>query len=331
MSAGPIPPSVGDLTVVVTNFNHQAYIEQCLDSIAAQTMPPKQVIVIDNCSRDDSVNVIENWLAQTGKQYTFIQHERDLGVCASMNEGLALATGRYFCNVSADDWIENDRFARQVTAFEQTDANTALLVSDIREVDAGGAKIVDHDFGARLGHMTGPEMQSELLSRLLAENVIPAPGTLMRTDLVREIGGYDEDLAFEDYDMWLRLSTRYAIAYQSGIVANYRILDSSLLRSTDRRVAVLRSEAAMLAKHAGSSEERDNVIAQRLVRIAGELLRLGSATALQRVLGYAMTVSAAPWLRRATRTSHMPGGLDRLKKKYATEFDLPRRPASTAS
>lgn len=309
-----------DVTVIVTSFNHQAYIEQCLDSIAAQTQLPRQVIVIDDCSQDDSPDVIEHWLTTSGQPFTFIRHERNLGVCASLNEALAIADGRYLCHVSGDDWEESDRLERQVSAFDREDADTAILVGDIREVDAGGASIFDHDFGKRLGHMAGPQMQSTLLSHLLAENVIPAPGVMVRTGLIREIGGFDEALAFEDYDMWLRLSTRYSMAYERGIVANYRQTGSSMLRNPTRRVSILRSEADMLAKHLGDGAQNDATIAHRLVRIAGQLLEIGATAALRRVLATALSASSEPWIRRAMRTSYLPGGLARVRRRHAVNF-----------
>lgn len=315
--------ALSDVTVVVTSFNHQAYVERCLDSLAAQSSPAQQIIVIDDCSRDDSANVIEHWLAQSGETYAFIRHERNLGVCASLNEALSQAKGRYFCHVSADDWEESARFELQTAAFEGADSNTSMLVSNIREVDAGGLTIIDHDFGKRLRLMTGPHGQLQLLHRLLAENVIPAPGVLMRTDLIREVGGYDESLAFEDYDMWLRLSTRYSIAYEPSIVANYRVLNSSLMRNHARRVSVLRSEGDMLSKHSGRTSEVDAIIAQRLIHIASELLEFGDATALRHVLSAALSLSHEPWLRRAQITTHLPGGIAHLRNTRSKEFGLP--------
>jgi glycosyltransferase involved in cell wall biosynthesis len=311
-----------DLTVVVTSFNHQAYVEQCLDSIAAQSVAPRQVIIIDDCSSDDSADVIQNWLTLTGLPYAFIRHDRNVGVCASLNEALALAQCAYFCHVSADDWEVDDRFEKQVLAFDHQSPDTALLVGDIREVDAGGGLIFDHDFGKRLGHVSGTSMQTELLSQLLRENVVPAPGVMMRTRLVREAGGYDETLAFEDYDMWLKLSTQYSLAYESGIVANYRVVGSSLTRDIVRRVSILNSEASMLARHLGERTTNDEIIATRLIHIAGQLLDLRAVGPLRRILTLAMTASREPWIRAALAATYIPGGLRRLRKAHGNELGL---------
>lgn len=331
ITEGPMPtmttpakslPSPADVTVIVTSYNHQAYLEQCLDSIAAQTRRPAQVIVIDDFSQDDSADLIEHWLREASQNYTFLRHEHNMGLNASLNEALAITDGRYFLHVSADDWAEPDRIERQLGALEIADERTAIVVSDIREVNAGGMTIVDHDFTSRLRPITGADSQPDALLYLLVENLIPAPGVLMRTALVLEIGGYDPRLAFEDYDLWLRLSARYSIAYEPGIVTNYRVVDSGLTRNRGHRVSMLLSEADMLVKHSGQNRKQDDVIWLRLVRIAGAILELQEAAAFRRVLGMAMAVSTEPWLRRARRTSVRRGGMKSIRRHQAKQFGL---------
>ncbi len=321
-------PNTADVTVIVTSYNHQAYLEQCLDSIAAQTVRPAQVIVIDDNSTDDSANLIEHWLRETSHDYSFLHHARNIGLNASLNEGLALAEGAYLIHVSGDDWVEPDRVERQVATMNNADPITALIVGDIREVNAGGATLVEHDFGTRLSGMTGLDGQPKLLGGLLAENNIPAPGVLMRTSAVREVGGFDEELAFEDYDLWLRLSTRHAIDHAPGIVSSYRIVDSGLTRNTSRRSSMLRSEAEMLAKHIGSSAENNETIRHRLIAIDGAILDLGSVADFRRVLELAIAASNEDWLKKLNREASRRGGLQRIRARFAAEFGLPVQTAA---
>ncbi len=309
--------------VIVTSYNHQAYVEQCLDSIAAQTRSPHRVIVVDDFSTDDSANVIQWWLSTNKKEYEFIRHERNLGLCASLNEALALVDADYFIHVSADDWVEKDRIEVQSRAFDLEDETTALIVGDIRETDAGGVTLANHDFAKRLGHLTGEVMQPMLLHHLLIENVIPAPGVMMRTKLVREVGGYDESLSFEDYELWLRLSVKYSIAHLPKIVANYRVVNSSLTRHSGRRVSLLASEAAILARRIGINEMNDSVISQRLVNIAIQLIELGDIRALRKVMESASRASQDPCVRQATKTILGPFGLSRIRSRYGDKFAAP--------
>lgn len=310
-----------DLTVVVSCYDHQAYIEQCLDSIVAQSVAPRQVIIIDDYSNDDSARLISLWLSDRDFGYTFIQHDKNVGVCATLNEALAIAEGRYFCHVSGDDWEDPDRFRHQVDFFDSGKSDVAVLIGDIREVDVSGGTIVEHDFSQRVATLIGSS-RSSALAALLEENVIPAPGTMLRTSALTAIDGFDDSLAFEDYDMWMRLASQYAFAYSPGIVSNYRVIDSGLTRNIDRRVSVLTSEADMLAKHIGTSPENDIRIAARLLQITGDIVLLGSVPGVRHVLEKAMFASSARWIRDAYRVSRTKSGLQTLVKSHATDLGL---------
>lgn len=318
----PTPGETCDVTAVLTCFNHQAYVEQCLESVAAQTRPARQVIVIDDFSVDQSSEVIERWIADNQPNWTFIRHKKNVGLCASLNEALAIAEGGYFCHLATDDWNEPDRFERQVAALDSADPCVALVVGDIREVGAGGDTLVEHDFKPRLTALLELGQQDRIVPNLLVENAIPAPGVMMRTELIREVGGYDESLAFEDYDMWLRLAGRHSIAYEPGIVSNYRVVRTGMTRNASQRAVVLHSEAQMLAKHVGLSDEDDRVIASRLLQIAGTVLDLKSGPVLREILRLAAPVARARWIRGAIRMSRFPGGLDRIRRDYAAQLGV---------
>lgn len=323
MAAKSMQRPTADLTVVVTVYNHQAYIEQCLDSISTQTVSPRQLIVIDDASRDESSDVITRWLTDHPQDWTVVRHTRNVGVCGTLNEALEAAKGTFFCHVSGDDWEEPDRFERQVAAFEAADSAVALLIGDIREVDGGGMLITDHDFAPRLDGVIGRSARNTALSRLLAENVIPAPGVMLRTEVLRSAGGFDESLAFEDYDMWMRLAESYEIAYEPGIVANYRIVRTSMWRNIDRRVAMISSEAEMLAKHIGRNTADDDLITRRLITIAGELVELGSPSETRRVLSLAGRSSNGGWPRQAAAITWSRRSLNALRRRYHVELGIP--------
>lgn len=322
MNLATTASKTSNVTVVVSCYNHQAYIEQCLESVAAQTVQAQQVIVIDDASSDESADVIRRWIARSGLDYTFIHHSQNRGVCATLNEALALAVGEYFVHVSGDDWEEPDRLETQERAFKKASSDVAFIIGDIREVDVAGATIVDHDFGLRLGDLLDEGSGAELLPRLLNENVIPAPGVIIRTDVVREVGGYDETLAFEDYDLWLRLASTHSLGYAPGVVANYRVITSSLTRNTARRAAVLTSEAIMLSKHIGSGASNDAIVAHRLLRIAGDLVDIEAATSVGEVLGYAASASAEPWIRSASKQALTRGGLAKIRTAHHRELGI---------
>ncbi len=258
---------VADTTAVITCYNHQAYVEQCLDSIAAQSVLPHHIIVFDDESTDDSAAVIEHWIAHSDLDVIFHRTGANAGICAVMNRALALVETTSYFHLSADDWAGVERVGVQSASLESAGPGVAFVAGDIIEVDAGGLTLAEHDVKARLEGLTGSDGQVALHRRLLESNIVPAPGVMISTAAAREIGGYDESLEFEDYDLWLRLSESYGIEYSPCTAASYRILTSSLTRRADRALRFLDSEDRLIRKHRHEDDTTEQIVEQHLARV----------------------------------------------------------------
>jgi glycosyltransferase involved in cell wall biosynthesis len=216
------------VTVIALCYNHERFVLDCLENIRAQTFQDFELIVIDDCSRDHSPQVIANWLAEHYPAARFIRHEVNRGICASLNEALALAQGTYVSMTATDDtWLPH-KLESQVALAQSLDADTAVIYADAGQMDEAG-KLLPKPFIEAHG-VTDPP-QGRIFSRLANGNFIPAMATLIRRDALEAVGGYDERLNYEDYDMWLRLADRYAFAFQPEVVAHYRIVATSVVRT----------------------------------------------------------------------------------------------------
>src|SRR5882724_6618778 len=96
--------SFPSLTVVVPNYNHAKYLDQSLPSILKQSFQPLEVLVLDDASTDNSVEVIRRIAAQN-PLVRLVQNEKNLGVMPNLNKGLELARGDYVFIGSADDLV----------------------------------------------------------------------------------------------------------------------------------------------------------------------------------------------------------------------------------
>ncbi|MBD3878632.1 MAG: glycosyltransferase [Quinella sp. 1Q5] len=97
----------GKVSVIVFMYNAEKYIGECLDSLLAQTFQNFEVIVVDDCSTDKSVKIIEGYVSKFNEQLTFTKTETHLGnVCALLNVGLNLACGEYVLFMDANDFID---------------------------------------------------------------------------------------------------------------------------------------------------------------------------------------------------------------------------------
>ena len=105
--------SLPNLSVIVPNYNHAKYLETSLSAILNQSVPPLEVIVLDDCSTDNSVEVIRRFAAQH-PLIRLVQNEKNLGVMANINKGIGLSRGEYIYIASADDEIVPGLFEKSL-------------------------------------------------------------------------------------------------------------------------------------------------------------------------------------------------------------------------
>ncbi|MBH2042331.1 MAG: glycosyltransferase [Comamonadaceae bacterium] len=217
------------VTVIAVCFNHARFLTECLDSIAAQTFQGFQLIVTDDCSRDDSAQLIESWLARHRPDALFIRHGVNVGLCKTLNEALAEARGEFISMVATDDAWEPDKIERQLAAARQAGPQVAVVYSDASRMNEDGVRLEKNFIESHTPECTRPSGQ--VFAELANRNFIPAMATLIRRQALVDVGLYDERLAYEDYDMWLRLAVRYEFVYVPALVARYRIVSTSMVRT----------------------------------------------------------------------------------------------------
>jgi glycosyltransferase involved in cell wall biosynthesis len=132
--ASPLLPS---LSVVVPNYNHAEYVENCLLAILRQSVQPLEVIVLDDASTDNSVEVIRRIAAQN-PVIRLVQNEKNLGVMPNINKGIGLSRGEFVFVSSADDEVVPGLFEKSLRLLAQhPQAGLSCTVCEWRYVDTG--------------------------------------------------------------------------------------------------------------------------------------------------------------------------------------------------
>jgi len=292
------------VTVVVAAYNHERFIEQALDSVAAQTFRDFQFLIFDDCSTDRTVDRVNAWLARNNLPVTFVANKVNRGICAVWNQARALASTPLMCVLAGDDWFESDRLFRQVSAISAQPATVGFVYSDVRLVDDDGIAYpiayLDFTLGAT------PRPQGRIFDRMLRENFVPAPGVLVRCAALDAIGGLDEDLAFEDDDMWLRICDRYEVIFAPGIVANKRGLASSLGISSAWSARIECSRLSIDLKWLGQDASRDRLLSMRILARASQVMPMGRPDARHAISEVARR-SRFPMGRALARIMQIPG------------------------
>jgi len=217
------------VSVIAQCFNHDAYLEECLDSIQAQTYQDFDLIIIDDHSTDSSVQLIRSWLqSRQPTRVRFIPLTKNLGVVRCLNRAMNYANSELICAVATDDrW--DKRYLEIVThRLDQLPASYAGVFTNATCINEQG-KSHGKDFVSMYHH--GEVDKNSLFETLCDHNFIPASSMMLRRSVLSKIGPYDEALAYEDWDMWLRISLDYQLEYIPECLIDYRIVGSSLIRT----------------------------------------------------------------------------------------------------
>ena len=217
------------VTVLAMCFNHERFVIEALESIRAQTFQDFELIVTDDASRDGSPELIAQWLREHRPDAHFIRHASNAGLCPTLNEALARARGDLICMMATDDAWLPERLERHVAAMAEQPETVAVVYSDVAQMDEEGNALPENFIAYHRPGFVPPSGQ--VFPYMADGNFIPAMGATIRRSALTAVGNYDERLSYEDYDMWLRLSARYDFVFYPGLVARYRIVSTSMVRT----------------------------------------------------------------------------------------------------
>lgn len=207
------------ITVYITNYNYGLFIQQSVESLLNQTFQDFEVIIIDDGSTDNSKEIIENY-SQNPK--VSIIHQQNKGLNKTNNIALRAARGKYIMRLDADDYLETNALEVMSAALEN-DSSLGLVFPDYYIVDKEGNELYieqRHSFDKDV--------------RLFDQ---PAHGacTMIRTEFLREVGGYDEQYRCQDgYELWIKFVTRYKVTNINNPLFYYRQHGSNLTSNEER-------------------------------------------------------------------------------------------------
>lgn len=265
--------SVPLVSVFVASYNNAKYIRHSLDSVAAQTYPAIELIIVDDKSTDNSVQVIEDWLAETKYPAKFIRNQKNLGICTSSNVFLANARGAYTSWLASDDLMRPQKLEVQVALLEAAGPDVGVVYSDSLVIDGEGKHHFSRFIQMHRQFMDIP--QGNIFPVLLADNYIPIMSTLFRRSCFDECGWYDEELSYEDWDILLRFAYKFKFVYSDYVSVEYRIHDFNATKQLQGATAA-ETNFKLLYKHLGINAEYDAVIKGKLRHILDRMYYLKS-------------------------------------------------------
>jgi glycosyl transferase family 2 len=248
--------------VLVPCYNYARYLEHCTRTILAQPHVDVRILIIDDCSKDETPEVCAR-LATGEPRVEFIRHEKNKGHIATYNEGIDLIREDYFVLLSADDLLTPGALGRAVSVMEKN-PNVGFVYGHPITLrgDVPQPRLAEREPSIWRGR--------DWIERLCStgRNVIMSPEVVMRSSIQKRIGGYSPALPHSgDMEMWLKAASMSDVGRVNGAdQAYYRVHAQSMQRTV---------YSSVLTDLAGRRDAFRSVLgAGSMVRDAPALLKL---------------------------------------------------------
>ena len=207
------------ITVYITNYNYERYIEKAISSVLNQTLQDFELIIIDDGSKDGSRDIIEKYRDRDNIRIVYQQNK---GLNATNNVALGLSNGKYIMRLDADDYLHENALKELSSKMENDDA-LGLVFPNYYLINKGNQIIsqeIRHDFDK--------EVQ-------LLDQAAHGACTMIRSSFLKELGGYNEDYTCQDgYELWVKFTRKFKVSNVGTPLFYYRQHGANLTSNENR-------------------------------------------------------------------------------------------------
>lgn len=217
------------ISIITTLYNYKQYICDLIESVLKQTHTNWELIIVDDASTDNPIDVIKPYLKD--KRIKYIRFSKNKGYSVAKNEGIIASQGEYIVMIDADDMLTE----------KSLEVRYNLLKSNPDKLWCHGEAFVTNITGQMRSESSRKwkqnfrkQISKEIdLTKTYHHRLIHAQGVMLRKDLHRKIGLYDEKLrCSSDNEMWRRaIKFGHVPAYTNEFVSIYRVHSARMSRS----------------------------------------------------------------------------------------------------
>lgn len=197
------------VAVIIPNYNYRNFVAEAIESVLAQTMPPDEILVIDDCSIDGSEEIIQRY----AHRVRFVRNDHNLGIVENFKRAVQLTTSTYIAFLGADNRMRSDYVERCKAVLDKL-TDVGVVYTDML-VFGSRAKLLADSIGiAQVGECIVerspiylwrfPEPTNEVLGNFEKLNFIHG-SSMYRRQSYDEVGGYRATNAPEDHDLFKRM------------------------------------------------------------------------------------------------------------------------------
>lgn len=237
-----------------------------MESVWAQTYQDIELVVVDDGSTDGSAQQIRKLLEER-PEIQFFENELSAGNCRAFNQGLKLCKGKYIIDLAADDVLLPQRVEEGVKIMEAAGEKFGVHFSDAIYIDVAGKELRRHYRRNSNGGLAEMVPQGWVYADVLQRYFICTPTMMMRRSVLDTLGGYDEALAYEDFDFWVRSARHWQYCFTDQVLVKKRVVPGSWSsRQYERESRQLEStlKVCYKAKELNQSALEDRALSRRL-------------------------------------------------------------------
>lgn len=206
------------VSICIPTYNSGAFVKRTLDSVLNQSYQNLEVIIVDDCSKDNTAEIVKVY---TDPRIKFYINKKNAGLTQNWNSSLKKATGKYIKLLCADDVIYKNCVEEEVKALE-THPTASMVIGNTHIVNSDDKITLKVRKLSKEGLHDGKKLAKK---SILLKNYYGAPcSTLFRKDIIDKIGPFDEELRhIPDYDLWLRLSYEGDVYFVDKYLSAFRV------------------------------------------------------------------------------------------------------------
>jgi alpha-1,3-rhamnosyltransferase len=230
------------VTVIIASYNHASYIEKSILSVLGQTYSNIELLVVDDGSSDESVEIING----LQKQYGFdFKVQKNKGLTFTLNEAIARAKGSLIAPFGSDDIMLPDRLATQV-AYMEDKPEVGICAGNIELIDSEGNLFPEKRQNRNVAFRR-LDFEDMFLER---KPYPPAPTLLIRREALQKVGGFDPNIRLEDLLIELKVTRAgYFIDGLNKVMAQYRKHETNSYKNHRFMVSAVLDTYALFNDH----------------------------------------------------------------------------------
>ena len=213
---------VPTISVLMSVYNDEEYLERAIESILNQTYRDFEFLITDDSSTDRSRSIIQQYAERDDRIRGFVNAE-NRGLTKTLNDMIQRASGRFIARMDADDIARRHRFEKQVRVFD-SERPVDVVFGNTRFIDKRGTAVC----------VSWRPDENEVVEQLGTRCYIPHPTVMVRTAAIKEVDGYDESYwTGQDHDLWRRMKESGAtFHYIPEVLLDYRLNPNSVHAGT---------------------------------------------------------------------------------------------------